>query len=101
MNNDLISRSEAIAAVERREPLLVGDKLVSTDSFKNFLRNRPAVDAEPVRHGRWEVRDTFYDIDGNLCYYAKCSICGRFIQYRVCDAPEPYCHCGAKMDAEE
>lgn len=48
MNNDLISRSEAIAAVERREPLLVGDKLISTDSFKNFLRNRPAVDAVPM-----------------------------------------------------
>lgn len=53
MNNDLISRSEAIAAVKRREPLLIGDRLVSTDSFKNFLRNRPAVDAEPVRHAHW------------------------------------------------
>lgn len=48
MNNDLISRAAAIEAVERREPMLIGDKLVSTDSFKNFLRNRPAVDAVPI-----------------------------------------------------
>lgn len=48
MNNDLISRAATIEAVERREPMLVGDKLVSTESFKNFLRNRPAVDAVPI-----------------------------------------------------
>lgn len=91
MNNDLISRSKAIAAVERREPLLIGDKLVSTDSLKNFLRNRPSVDAEPVRHGRW--------INGH------CSQCGGHAPFWAMATTyyeSPYCfECGAKMDLEE
>lgn len=48
MNNDLISRAATIAAIERREPLLVGDGRVSTAAFKGFLRKRPAVDAVTV-----------------------------------------------------
>ena len=63
------------------------------------LINNPSL-LKPEQHGQWQVRDTFYDIDGDFCYYAKCSICGRFIQYRACDCPEPYCHCGARMDGE-
>ena len=48
MNNDLISREAAIAQIERRKPLLVGDKTVTVDAFIKFLKNRPTVDAEPV-----------------------------------------------------
>ena len=57
----------------------------------------PTIDAEPVRHGRWEV-------DMRMCYKAyppyeykrgyKCSLCGRETRSKN----EPYCHCGAKMD---
>ena len=46
--SDLISREAAIAAVERREKYLVGDKRVDVESVKNFLANRPAVDAVGV-----------------------------------------------------
>ena len=84
MNNDLISRSKAIAAVERREPLLIGDKLVSTDSLKNFLRNRPSVDAEPVRHGRWLNKGYITTAYGSIDT-GDCSACG------AVDVPiEPY-----------
>jgi hypothetical protein len=48
MNNDLISRSAAIEQVERREKILGSSCLISTRSFKNFLMNRPAIDAEHV-----------------------------------------------------
>lgn len=100
MNNDLISREAAIAAVERREKYLVGDKRVDVESIKNFLANRPAVDAEPVRHGWWEVNMvTDYKAYPAYTYKSgyKCSLCGR----RERTNKEPYCHCGAKMDLEE
>lgn len=48
MNNDLISVNDAIKAIEKREPYLLGDKRVDVNSFKNFLRNRPLVNAVPV-----------------------------------------------------
>ena len=56
------------------------------------------VEFAEVQRGRWEIRDTFYDIAGNLCCYAKCSRCGRYIHYFVCGDPDPYCRCGARMD---
>ena len=93
MNNDLISRSAAIEPVERREKIL-GSCLISTRSFKNFLMNRPTIDAEPVRHGRWvtsELRKSFGVING-----VKCSLCNKAAVVR-----HNYCSdCGAKMEAE-
>ena len=49
----------------------------------------PTVDAEPVRHGRWEKM-------GEADY--KCSLCG--FRFTTADHIEmfPYCRCGAKMD---
>ena len=81
--DDLISRSAAIEQIERREKLMTGDKRVGVEHIKIFLMNRPAVDAEPVRHGRWE--------QGMRCPY-----CGQI------DLAKPnYCpNCGAKLDAE-
>ena len=63
--SDLISRSAAIEQVERREKILGGSSLISTRSFKNFLMNRPAVDAEPV------IRCNIckhYETDTGYCY---------------------------------
>ena len=59
----------------------------------------PAVDAEPVRHGRWiENFVTNYKEYPPHTYKRgyKCSLCGRTERTNK----EPYCHCGAKMDAE-
>ena len=84
MNNDLISRSAAIAQIERRKSLLVGDKTVSVDAFIKFLKNRPAVDAESIRHGRWE--------HGMQCPFCK----------QINTAKPNYCpNCGAKMDGKD
>ena len=56
----------------------------------------PAVDAEVVRHGRW-IEVVTYDQDGDcLEVEYKCSECGRLEGLD----DEPYCNCGAKMDAE-
>ena len=61
MNDDLISRREMLEAIDEREriarkyvPDIQDDELRPTlKSLRAFVNNRPAVDAEPVRHGRW------------------------------------------------
>ena len=98
MNNDLISREAAIAQIERRKSLLVGDKTVHVDAFIKFLKNRPAVDAEPIRHGRWIQSKT-------VPSYHCCSRC-RVLQKmkKSCNIYVfiHYCpYCGAKMDGKD
>lgn len=51
MNYDLISRSDAIRAIEMRKPNLLGDGRISVDSVIQFLLNRPSVNAEVVCRG--------------------------------------------------
>lgn len=113
MNNDLISREAAIAQIERRKPLLVGNKTVTVDAFIKFLKNRPTVDAEPVRHGRWVWNNDA--IDWNIGDWV-CSECGGRNENIHTGKPgtiegfgtNPYIwagsqfcpNCGAKMDAE-
>ena len=98
MNNDLISREAAIAQIERRKSLLVGDKTVSVDAFIKFLKNRPAVDAEPIRHGRWIQIKTV----PSYHYCSRCRVpqkmeksCNIYVHIHYC----PYC--GAKMDGKD
>jgi hypothetical protein len=70
-----------------------------TEEFE-INNDAPAVDAEPVRHGRWEAdMVTEYKTYPAYTYKSgyKCSLCGR----RERTNKEPYCHCGAKMDLEE
>ena len=62
----------------------------------------PAVEAEPVRHGTWEMRRAtlktdFATLTGT---YPTCNLCGH-VEYGV-DKSTPYCPgCGAKMDGVE
>ena len=95
MNNDLISREAAIAQIERRKSLLVGDKTVPVDAFIKFLKNRPTVDAEPIRHGRWIQSKT-------VPTYHHCSLCKATHRMKMsCNVYvfTKYCpNCGAKMD---
>lgn len=75
----------------------LGEPLVGTCSFDNIdlsteIRNAETVDAEPVRHGKWEEITTH-----NGCTYdydCVCSVCG------YSGMPEySYCpNCGAKME---
>ena len=113
MNNDLISRSAAIAQIERRKSLLVGDKTVPVDAFIKFLKNRPTVDAEPIRHGRWVWNNDA--MDWNIGAWV-CSECGGRNENIHAAMPgtvkafstNPYIYagtkfcptCGAKMDED-
>lgn len=74
--------------------MIVGHKTAS-DVF-DVVEDMPTVDAEPVRHGRWqkERNPMMYQI---VPYVYVCSQCGTAFEYET-----PYCgECGAKMDEVE
>lgn len=93
-------REALLREIERREALMVGDKLVSIDAMKSFIKNRPDADVAPVRHGRWIE-------PSRLCYGAKqyeCSLCYSDTFWKKHSITEKYPHCpncGAKMDLED
>ena len=106
MNDDLIRRSDLREAVCEicyscgRETEVEGGVLI------DLVDKLPAVDAEPVRHGRW-IPVMHRDIFGKefVCRHA-CSKCN---EYALCECANydseevlsNYCHsCGAKMYAE-
>lgn len=92
MNNDLISRSALFKTWdtldETQEPNLLIDAMIKA------VQDAPAVDAEPVRHGRWILEACGFDMYRRTtdCVF-KCSECGLRAENKY-----PYCHCGAKMD---
>lgn len=96
----LIDRSAMLEAIDKRErivrkfaPDLQEDEIRPTlKSIREFIANRPIVDAEPVRHGTWELVSV--DVNGHITVYHGCSACGC-----VFKSPSHYCpECGAKMD---
>ena len=117
---EYIERDAALREIERREARMVGDKRVSVDAMKSFIKNRPAVDVAPVVHGRWilEAHDERVNYRWNVT--AECSECcdeqkeiwaGFFPNVPPCIARDValvsaesvklsnYCpNCGAKMD---
>lgn len=92
--DDLINREALLDCMQK------DDQLMSLD-VRRYIIDAPAVDAEPVRHGKWlkvsemlppEWRDK-----------KRCSVCANFALHdrlgRV--RPSNYCpNCGAKMDNE-
>ena len=95
MNNDLISREAAV------------------DAFIKFLKNRPTVDAEPVRHGRWVWNNDAIDYSIGAWVCSECG--GRNENIHAAKpgtvkvlSTNPYIYagtkfcpnCGAKMSAE-
>ena len=63
--------------------------------FWKVLNHFPTVDAEPVRHGRW---NKIKYPDENFTFW-ECSACGYQSEAK---AFHNYCpHCGAKMDGGE
>ena len=93
MDGDLISRKALLEKLDECDKLVrnltanVDDKdemIVTLSVVRKFVNNRPAVDAEPVRHGRWE-------------HGLQCPFCNQI------DTTKPnYCpNCGAKMDLED
>ena len=118
---EYIKREAALHEIERREVLMVGDKRISVDAMKSFIKNRPAADVAPVVHGRWilEAHDERVNYRWNVT--AECSECcdeqkeiwaGFFPNVPPCIARDValisaesvklsnYCpNCGAMMDA--
>ena len=52
MMTEYIDREAMLEQIARREPLMVGDKMISIDALREFIMNRPVVDVEEIRHGR-------------------------------------------------
>ena len=106
MDGDLISRKEMLEAIDEREritrkyvPDIQDDELRPTlKSLREFVNNRPAVDAEPVRHGRWIHTAKEDDDWGGFFHRYTCSACN----WSMGENPTGWgilCpHCGEKMD---
>jgi len=67
---------------------------------EDMIENAPAVDAAPVRHGRWIIRDT-----GLWQWCSECGVAVERESMYMCKASEDsnfkFCpHCGAKMDGD-
>ena len=95
---DLISRKALLEAIDEREriarkyvPDIQDDELRPTlQSIREFVNNRPAIDAEPVRHSKW------------VCRTPGVFSCGACLVLALGNRPTCYCpDCGAKMDGEE
>ena len=87
--SDLISRNALLDAMPKN------DELLSVD-VRRIICESPIIDAEPVRHGRWETKVYTIESDGWITEYSEevCSECGEE-QIGISD----YCpNCGAKMD---
>lgn len=90
-NNDLISRSALIAKYDR---VHVGEPGME----RKLMEDAPAVDAVPVRHGRWVKMDTTGLLAVGTVW--NCSSCGYPVGVSVVGSK--YCpNCGAKMDGDE
>ena len=69
-----------------------------------LIYEAPTIDAEPVKHGEWEEKETYLnegDCEITEWQSARCSVCGKyhttpymyyFDKYNFCP------NCGAKMD---
>lgn len=89
-----------ITGMENVEPVMRCLQMILDD-----VKESPTVDAVPVRHGRWIIRDN----PGTGWYRATCSECGEDVTSTApCIGFFPnakviwdYCpYCGARMDEE-
>ena len=92
-NNDLISRSELLKKIGTNTYYSI-DPYNQRGKIFEMVALFPAVDVEPVRHGRWIPTN-----DDNKKRCSRCDIIHLIAQYPHGQAN--YCpNCGAKMDAE-
>ena len=78
----------------------------SRQDIQDFLDDIPTADVVPVVHGKWleKEEETYFPVqygeDGEPILHKHtryfCNLCGR-----RSIVPEPYCHCGARMDGGE
>ena len=96
---EYIEREAAIEICEKeyRERLRMADYCGDTVAWNigAEIKNMPAADVAPVRHGRWVEKEKY---TFGIMY--DCSLC----ENRILDNGHPwnYCpNCGAKMDEKE
>ena len=100
--NNLINRKAAIDIMLAEGDVAQGTSRAVFYRAARMLELMPAVEADPVRHGTWEMRRStlktdFATLTGT---YPTCSLCGH-AEFGV-DKSTPYCpECGAKMDGDE
>ena len=88
---EYIEREAALREIERREARMVGDKRVSVDAMKSFIKNRPAADVAPVVR----CKDCkHYDMGVCLKIYSDGSVHPAAWQSRK---PEDFCSYGDRM----
>ena len=95
--SDLVSREALYRAWDALDETQDANLLI--DAMIKATQDAPAVDAEPVRHGRW-VPFGHDDSDEGLY---KCSVCAKKQYNGFGDIKEylKYCpECGAKMDGD-
>lgn len=98
MSDDLISRSALLENYGLKNATKYGNETEEQQhnsystmmlyEIADMIYDAPAVDAKPVRHGRW-LKHGFADI-------WRCTKCGRYAGDNSAYCP----NCGAKMDAE-
>ena len=100
MNNDLIIRDALVEDFRRIARAQANARVfAAADAWEGAadrIANAPAVDAEPVRHGRWE-KAPIYE------HMLRCSACkDAYVEDSLINGRKwAYCpHCGAKMDVE-
>ena len=95
---EYIEREAALREIERCEKFMVGDKTITTDAMKTFIKNRPAADVSPVVHARWDDSGQYTFSGGSTA--VRCTKCGCALtesEYQLQNWN--YCPvCGAKMD---
>lgn len=99
--SDLISREAALNAIKsycdgcdnyngvRCSSCYIDSAIIAVDAV-------PAVDAEPVRHGKW-IKGGYVCGDNEW----KCSVCGETEWRGSADWMKFCMYCGAKMDLED
>lgn len=106
--NDFIFDLDRIKAITNSDSKMVS-LIEKLQYMINEYEKQHPIEAEPVRHGRWierrhELRnyEDYDDVEPEYEMFPviitdyECSECGR-----VESECEPYCNCGAKMDAKE
>ena len=95
--NDLINRNAVIEVAKKFTFTFVEERQRYMDFLEYCLNNTPAIDAQPVVHGKWE-RQTDYDENDNAVF--ECSNCMHG-DVHARSAIVPFCwYCGARMEGE-
>lgn len=97
---------ERIVALYRKEKGYAADIFnTAVDAAQTIILDmydNEAIEAEPIKHGRWIEEDKVYpELPNDGDYYWYCSECRSQDQHNI-NVEVPFCwHCGAKMDLDE